>query len=110
MRFEDKYKLEDGGENLVLEPQGDSAYYFRGGFHGCGTTKHGISIEYMPNRAGGVLTLDDIVKLRDFLNKHLEEVLRNQPDIGVSSNQSGSSTDVTLKVDSQTNTEKEEKA
>lgn len=77
MDFETKYEIEKDGFGLVLEPEGDSSYVFRGiNFHSCGRARYGVSIEYRKNKAGGVLLLDDVVRLRDFLNKHIETVAR----------------------------------
>lgn len=77
MDFKTKYEIEKNN-GLVITPEGDSDYIFRGGsgygFHSSGRAKYGIAIEYAPNGCGGVLLLDDIVRLRDFLNAHINRL------------------------------------
>ena len=75
MKFEEKYKIEENG-GIVLNVEGDKEYIFEGGFHRCGRAYDGMGIRYGGNKYGGVLTLDELVKLRNFINKHLEKLVK----------------------------------
>ena len=75
MKFKEKYKIEENG-GIVLNVEGDKEYIFEGGFHGCGRAYYGMGIRYGENEAGGVLTLDELVKLRNFINEHLEKLVK----------------------------------
>lgn len=81
MKHEDKYKIEKDDRGLVLTPEGTvDDYILQRGFHRCGVAHYGISIQYGENSGGSVLTLDDIVRLRNFLNLHLQEVYKIFPN------------------------------
>ena len=77
MNFDNKYAIEKDGNGLVLDVYGDTNYILKRGFHRCGNATYGVHIEYGKNKAGGVLPLDEVVRLRDFLNDHLKEVLNH---------------------------------
>lgn len=75
MDFKERYEIEKEGKGLVLKVNGDSSYILEGGFNRCGDAYYGIHIQYGGAKAGGVISLDEIVRLRDFLNKHISTLL-----------------------------------
>jgi len=65
---------------LTLKPQGGFGHRFQSGAR-CGTAEPGILIEHedMPSRGGewhcSVLTKEDAIALRDFLDAHIPECI-----------------------------------
>ena len=61
---------------LRIKPEGWTAdlTFEYGQKHMCGQAEDGI-YTYLNNEAGGVMTLDDLVAMRDMINDHLASVL-----------------------------------
>lgn len=66
---------------LKIEAEGGKGLLLTKGHWQCGKAYHGMELTILGDRAGGVLRLDDLVKLRDFINEHLENVLNDKRDI-----------------------------
>lgn len=74
--WKEQYELEKDGKGLLLITQGDANYHFRLGNWSCGDAKaYGMSVGRYPKDAGGVIALDEVVRLRDFLNEHISQVM-----------------------------------
>jgi hypothetical protein len=70
-----KYEIEKDGKGLLLQTQGDNNYVFVLGNWRCGeAVAYGMHVN-REGDAGGVIKLDDVVRLRDFLNKHIQQVM-----------------------------------
>lgn len=69
---------------LRIKPEGwvDSITFTYGHKHSCGQAADGVHVA-INNDAGGVMTLDDLVAMRDMINDHLALVLYREasPDI-----------------------------
>ncbi len=79
---------EDGRQVVIrFKPEGwvDQLVFEVSSPHGCGDTNHGMSIR-INDDAGGVLTLDDIAKIRDLMNWHLEMITKTK-GVGISYNE-----------------------
>lgn len=72
MRLNDK---KDNYRDLRIKPEGwvDSILFIKG-VSSCGQAYNGISVN-INNEPGGVMTLDDLLELRDFINQHLKDVI-----------------------------------
>lgn len=73
--WQEKYNLEKDGKGLLLVTNGDSNYVFELGNYGCGdAVAYGLAVNRQ-GEAGGVIALDEVVRLRDFLNKHISQIM-----------------------------------
>lgn len=76
--WKQKYELEKEKKGLLVVVMGDSNYEFRLGNWRCGeATAYGMSANKQGS-AGGVIPLDEVVRLRDFLNKHINQVVQKK--------------------------------
>lgn len=72
--WKERYELEKDGKGLLIVTNGDSNYVFRKGNFSCGDAMcYGMSVNRQGD-AGGVIALDEVVRLRDFLNEHISQV------------------------------------
>ena len=65
---------------LRIKPEGwtQSIEFKYGHKHMCGQAEDGVSVN-IEGEAGGVMTLDDLIALRDMVNQHLADVLYRKP-------------------------------
>lgn len=72
--WRERYELEKDGKGLLLITNGDSNYVFELGNHSCGDAiEFGMSVRKQ-GQAGGVIALHEVIRLRNFLNKHIEQL------------------------------------
>lgn len=72
MRIYDNKK--DDWKDLRIKPEGwENSIHFYKGDSSCGQAHRGISVN-INNEAGGVMTLDDLLELRDFINEHFKTI------------------------------------
>ena len=66
---------------LRIKPEGwvQEIVFYYGHQHMCGQAEDGIRTELSGERGGGVMTLDDLVAMRDMINQHLADVLHRKP-------------------------------
>ena len=69
---------------LRIKPEGwiDNLTFKYGFQHSCGQAVDGVAVS-INNEAGGVMTLDDLVALRDMVNQHLSDVLHREPSVEI---------------------------
>ena len=69
---------------LRIKPEGwvDELVFEYGEQHGCGQAEDGVYV-HLNDNAGGVMTLDDLVALREMVNQHLSDVLHREPFVEV---------------------------
>lgn len=84
------YKKTDWDNNetvLRIKPEGwtDSLVFKYGHRHMCGQAEDGIHVS-INDSAGGVMTLDDLVALRDMINQHLSDVIYRKPMVETQNN------------------------
>ena len=72
--IKNKYELEKDG-SIVVDVQGWKPFIFNKGNSRCGSAYYGVSLSLV-GEAGGVLDLDQVVRLRNFLNEHLEALAK----------------------------------
>lgn len=68
---------------LRIDPAGflgdEDALIFIEGLWSCGDIRNGISVQSGVRSGGGVIGVDDLKRLRDFIDKHLDKVTDLQP-------------------------------
>ncbi len=63
--------------SLEIKPEGwIDSLILENRFGNCGRAYRGIPIRLKSSQYGGVISIDDMVRLRDFINKHLTEISR----------------------------------
>lgn len=71
-------------KTLRIKPEGwtDNLEFQYGVRQSCGQAEDGVFVR-INNQAGGVMTLDDLIALREMVNQHLADVLyrKPQPDL-----------------------------
>lgn len=67
---------------LRIKPEGwvDNLTFKYGFRHSCGQAVDGIAVS-INDDAGGVMTLDDLVALREMVNQHLSDVLYREASV-----------------------------
>lgn len=67
------YKREDYWKCIRIKPEGwVDDLVFETGFSNCGQANGGMGIR-INNQAGGVLTHDDMIAIRNHINEHLKK-------------------------------------
>ena len=73
--WKERYETELEGDKVLIIVEGSRNIIFELGNNTCGdATYYGMSVKQQ-GEAGGVIKLDEVVRLRDFLNKHISLLL-----------------------------------
>lgn len=69
--WKEQFDIEKDGTQILVIVMGSKNIEFRMGNNTCGDASYyGVSVAQQ-GEAGGVIPLDEVVRLRDFLNKHI---------------------------------------
>ena len=67
-------------ENLKIKPEGETmTLIFEKSGHSCGRAYRGIGFSTSLHRGGSVITIDDALLLRDWLNERIKEAIELTP-------------------------------